>query len=161
MSALIAISTILGRCRFVKRLNPQNRSGADMNKNVLLLVLALILFSCAHGKTDSFPQTGSSTESAEVVVIRSDELVGWGFSQKLILDGNVIAGLRAGEYVTFFVTPGFHTLGVGEDSITMPFRQGQTHYFLIRVSYSSFGFDFSRIDKQRAAYWMARAKPLG
>jgi hypothetical protein len=131
-----------------------------MKKNLLLLVLALTLLSCAHGKTDSFPATGSPTESARVVVIRSDELVGWGFSQKIILDGTVIAGLQAGEYVTFFVEPGFHTLGVGEDTITMPFRQGQTHYFLIRVAYSSFGFDFDRIDNRRAGYWMARAKPL-
>jgi hypothetical protein len=131
-----------------------------MKKNFLLLLLAFTLLSCAHGKTVAFPETGNATEAARVVVIRSDELVGWGFSQKLILDGTVIAGLQAGEYVTFFVEPGFHTLGVGEDTITMPFRQGETHYFLIRVAYSSFGFDFGRIDKQQAGYWMARAKPL-
>jgi hypothetical protein len=131
-----------------------------MKKNFLLLLLAFTLLSCAHGKTDSFPQTGNATEEARVVVIRSDELIGWGFSQKLILDGTVIAGLQAGEYVIFFVEPGFHTLSVGQDTTTMPFRQGQTHYFLIRVAYSSFGFELNRIDKQQAAYWMARAKPL-
>ena len=131
-----------------------------MKKNLPWLFLAITLLSCGHGKTDLFPTTGNPMESARIVVIRSDELVGWGFSQKLILDGTVIARLKAGEYVTFFVEPGFHTLGVGEDTITMPFRQGQTHYFLIRVAYSSFGFDFSRIDRQQAAYWMAQAKPL-
>ena len=131
-----------------------------MKKNLPWLFLAITLLSCGHGKTDLFPATGNPTESARIVVIRSDELVGWGFSQKLILDGTVIARLKAGEYVTFFVEPGFHTLGVGEDTITMPFRQGQTHYFLIRVAYSSFGFEFSRIDRQQAAYWMAQAKPL-
>ncbi len=131
-----------------------------MKRNLVLFLLAFTLYSCAHGKTDVFPAGGTVTDSAKVVVIRSDELVGWGFSQKVILDGEVIVGLKAGEYVTFFLEPGFHTLGVGEDAITMPFRQGQTHYFLIRVSYSSFGFDFNRVDEQRARYWMARAKSL-
>ena len=81
-----------------------------MNKILVLSLLALILLSCAHGKTDTFPTLDDPAANAQVYVIRDSNFMGWGFSLKVALDDSIIARLRSGEYVSFFVKPGFHPI---------------------------------------------------
>jgi hypothetical protein len=118
------------------------------------------LLACAHGKTDSFPTLEDPAENAQVYVIRDNNFMGWGFSLKVALDDSIIARLRLGEYISFFVKPGFHSLGVSEPTITTPFEKGKTYYFLISADYTSFGFELDRINDRQAEYWLARTKPV-
>ena len=84
-------------------------------KNLIFLSMAAILtLSCAHGKTEHFPKVENKSEAAEVFVIRDNNLLGLGMSLKVALDDSIIARLRSGEYVSFHVNPGFHSLGVTE-----------------------------------------------
>ncbi|UCF93533.1 MAG: hypothetical protein JSW39_05050 [Desulfobacterales bacterium] len=132
-----------------------------MPKSRFPVIMALLLVACAHGKTDHFPAGADPSNSAEVVVIRSDELFGWGFSLKVALDGTAIASLRSGDYIAFRVAPGFHTIGISEDNtLSLPLRQGQTYYLLISADYSAFGFELERIDEGKGRYWRNRTKPL-
>jgi hypothetical protein len=78
----------------------------------------------------------------------------------VVLDDSIIARLRSGEYISFYVKPGFHSLGVSEPTVTVPFEKGNKYYFLISAEYTAFGFDLQRIAKQQADYWLARTKPI-
>lgn len=131
-----------------------------MKKNVTLTALALLLISCAHGKTDSFPTLDNSSENAQVYVIRDSNLMGWGFSLKVALDDSIIARLRSGEYVSFYVKPGFHSLGISKPTMTVPFEKGRKYYFLISAEFSKFGFDIQRIGDEKGERWLAKAKQI-
>ena len=131
-----------------------------MKKFLSLLILALIIISCAHGKTDHFPAVDNPSEAAEVFIIRDNNLMGWGFSLKVALDDAVIAGLRSGEYIAFYVKPGFHSLGISKPTMTVPFEKGRKYYFLISADYSSFGFDIQRIGNEKGQNWLTKAKQI-
>ena len=131
-----------------------------MNKIVILASLAVLLISCAHGKTENFPTVENQTEAAEVFVIRDNNFMGWGASLKVVLDDTIIARLRSGEYVTFYVKPGFHSLGVSKPTMTVPFEKGSTYHFLISAEYTKFGFDIRRIGDRQAEIWLSKTKPI-
>ena len=131
-----------------------------MKKTLTLTVLTLLLLSCAHGKTDHFPTISDPADAAEVFVIRDNNLVGWGFSLKVALDESIIARLRSGEYVSFYVKPGFHSLGVSEPTLTVPFAKGGKYYFLIGADYSQFGFEIQRIGIEKGERWLTKTKPV-
>ena len=131
-----------------------------MNKLFVLSLLALLLLACAHGKTDTFPTLENPAANAQVYVIRDSNLMGWGFSLKVALDEEIIARLRSGEYISFFVAPGFHSLGVSEPTVTVPLEKGNTYYFLISADYTKFGFELSRISNQQAQKWLAKTTPI-
>jgi hypothetical protein len=129
----------------------------SMKKIGILAALALFLISCAHGKTEHFPIVQIHSE---VFVIRDNNLMGWGVSLKVALDDSIIARLRSGEYVIFYVKPGFHSLGVSKPTLTVPFEKGHTYHFLISAEYTSFGFDIQRIGNQQADMWLSKTKPI-
>jgi hypothetical protein len=131
-----------------------------MNKIVIFASLAVLIISCAHGKTEHFPTVENQTDAAEVFVIRDDNFMGWGASLKVVLDDAIIARLRSGEYVTFYVKPGFHSLGVSKPTMTVPFEKGGTYHFLISAEYTKFGFDIRRIGDRQAEMWLSKTKPI-
>jgi hypothetical protein len=131
-----------------------------MKKTFTLAVLALHLLSCAHGKTDHFPTVADRADAAQVYVIRDNNLMGWGFSLKVALDDAIIARLRSGEYVSFYVKPGFHSVGIPDPTLTVPFAKGEKYYFLIGADYSQFGFEIQRISNEKGERWLAKAKPV-
>jgi hypothetical protein len=131
-----------------------------MKKLLALSLLILPLLSCAHGRTDNFPTLDNPAENAKVYVFRDNNLMGWGFSLKVVLDDSVIARLRSGEYVDFYVKPGFHTVGVNQSAHSFPFEKGHTYYFLISADYTQFGFELDRINDRQGEYWLERTKPL-
>ena len=131
-----------------------------MHKLFVLSLLGLLLLSCAHGKTDTFPTLDDPAANAQVYVIRDSSLIGWGFSLKVALDDSIIAGLRSGEYIIFYVKPGFHSLGVSEPTVKVPFEKGNTYYFLISADYTNFGFELDRISIKQAEMWLTKTKPV-
>jgi len=116
--------------------------------------------ACSHGKTALFPNLAQSAERSEIVIIRNNNLLGWGFSVKVYYDEMVIANLRAAEHLSFFVEPGFHSVGTSDDRITLPLSAGQAHYFLISADYTQFGFEISRISNEEGENWLNKTKRL-
>ena len=131
-----------------------------MKNKLILTALAFLLISCAHGKTDRFPTVADTANAAHVYIIRNNNLVGWGFSLKVALDYAVIARLRSGEYVSFYVKPGFHSVGITEPTLTVPFAKGENYYFLIGADYSRFGFEIQRIGNEKGQQWLTKTKPV-
>jgi hypothetical protein len=131
-----------------------------VKKTLTLTVLALLLLSCAHGKSDNFPTVSDPSDAAEVFVIRDNNLIGWGVSLKVALDESIIARLRSGEYVSFYVKPGFHSLGISEPTLSVPFAKGEKYYFLIGADYSKFGFEIQRIGKEKGERWLTKTEPV-
>ena len=131
-----------------------------MKKLIVISLAALLVFSCAHGKTENFPTVDDRSEAAEVFVIRDNNFLGLGTSLKVVLDDSIIARLRSGEYVTFYVNPGFHSLGVTEPSLTVPFEKGHTYHFLIFAEYTKFGFGIRRIGERQADMWLSKTKQI-
>jgi hypothetical protein len=131
-----------------------------MKKYLILVSLLFFLFACSHGKTHHFPSIEDSADAAEVFIIRNNNLFGWGFSLKVLFDDAVIARLRAGEYISFYVMPDFHTVGISKSSITVPFSAGQKYYFLISADYTQFGFEIDRISTLKGENWIAKTKPI-
>ena len=131
-----------------------------MKKYLILVSLPFFLFACSHGKTHHFSSIEDSADAAEVFIIRNNNLFGWGFSLQVLFDDAVIARLRAGEYISFYVVPGFHTVGISKSSITVPCSAGQKYYFLISADYTQFGFEIDRISTPKGENWIAKTKPL-
>ena len=131
-----------------------------MKKLLLIVLLALMVTACSHGKSEHFPDRGQSPETAEIAIIRNNNLLGWGFSVKVYYDDMMIANLRAGEHLTFFVEPGFHSVGTSDSRITVPLNAGQKHYFLISAEYSQFGFEISRISNEKGESWITKTRAL-
>lgn len=131
-----------------------------MRRYFVLIILVLIFVSCTSGKTEYFPSQGYSADVAEVTVIRKKRMFGLGFSMQVLLDGEVIARLKAGQYVTFYTDPGFRTIGIPDSNITAALERGRKHYFVIETDSSQFGFEIERIDERKAASWMAESTPI-
>ena len=131
-----------------------------MKKNVLLIMLVLFLTACTSGKTEYFPSSESSADLAEVTVIRESRFFGLGFAIKVVLDGQVIARLKAGQYMTFYVKPGVHNIGIPDSSIPAALERAGKHYFVIKTDASQFGFEIERISERKAAAWMAQSTPI-
>ena len=125
-----------------------------------LIVMSLFLAACTSGKTEFFPVQGYSADAAQVTVIRERRMFGMGFSMKVILDGEVIARLKAGQYATFFVNPGVHSIGIPNQSIAAVLERARKHYFAITTDSSQFGFEIAQISEREAASLMAQAKSI-
>ena len=119
-----------------------------------------MVMACSHGRTEHFPNLQQSAQTAEIVIIRSNNLLGWGFSVKVYYDEMVIANLRAGEHLSFFVEPGFHSVGTSDSRISVPLSAGQTHYFLISADSTQFGFEISRISSEKGENWLTKTRQL-
>jgi len=132
----------------------------NMKRYVLLIIISFLLAACTSGKTEFFPSQGYSADAAEVTVIRERRMVGLGFSMKVLLDGDVIARLKAGQYVTFYVNPGVHKIGIPDQSIAVALERGRKHYFAITTDSSQFGFEIDGISERKAESWMTQSKPI-
>jgi hypothetical protein len=131
-----------------------------MKKYFLFIVLAFFLAACTSGKTEYFPSRGYSADVAEVTVIREKRMLGFGFSMKVLLDGEVIARLKAGQYVTFYTDPGVRNIGIPDSSVSAALEAGGKHYFLIKTDSSQFGFEIEKISEGKAEFWMNQSTPL-
>jgi hypothetical protein len=131
-----------------------------MKKFGFVVLLAFLLAACTSGKTEYFPSQGYSADAAAVTVIRERRLFGFGFSMKILFDGEVIARLKAGQYVTFYTNPGVHTIAIPDSSVSAALEAGHRHYFLVRTDSSQFGFEIERIGAGKAEYWMSQSTPL-
>ena len=131
-----------------------------MKKKLLLIILALFIVACTSGKTEFFPSGGYSADAAEVIVIRAERIFGFGFSMNVLLDGEVIARLKAGQYVTFFIDPGVHKIGIPQSTITVMLERAKKHYFAIETDSSAFGFEIERISENKATSWMAQSHSI-
>ena len=131
-----------------------------MKKYVVLILVAFVLTACTSGKTEFFPSQGYSADVAEVTVIRKRRMLGMGFSMQVLLDDKVIARLKAGQYVTFFVDPGVHTIGVSESTVTVMLERGRKHFFALETDSSQFGFEIERISENKATSWMAQSQSI-
>jgi len=132
----------------------------NMKRYAFLIILAFFMAACTSGKTEFFPSQGYSTDVAEVTVIRKKRMIGLGFSMQVLLDGEVIARLKAGQYVTFFTDPGFRSIGIPDSNITAALERGRKHFFVIKTNSSQFGFEIERVSERKAASWMAESTPI-
>ena len=131
-----------------------------MKKYVLLIMATILLAACTSGKTEFFPSRGFSADAAEVTVMRQRRMFGMGFSMQVLLDGDVIARLKAGQYVTFFVDPGVHKIGIPKSSMTVMLESERKHYFMIKTDSSQFGFEIERISEKKATSRMAQSRSI-
>ena len=131
-----------------------------MKKKLLLIILALFIVACTSGKTEFFPSRGYSADMAEVTIIREKRIFGFGFSMEVLLDSEVIARLKAGQYVTFFVGPGVHNIGIPNESIAAALARGRKHYFMIKTESSQFGFEIEQISENKATSRMAQSHSI-
>ena len=131
-----------------------------MKKRMAFIMLGMIvlLLSCAHRELKLPEPSPSATNASQVNIIREDRFFSFGFGLTVMLDDAVICSLRAGEYVTFAVDPGFHNLGLSESRITVPFAAKRNYYFVIRTSNDEFGFEIERINERKGAYLISISK---
>ncbi len=131
-----------------------------MKKHIALTILGMIvlLFSCAHRELKLPGPAPSAKNASQVNIIRENRFLGFGFALKVMLDDATICSLRAGEYVTFAVEPGFHTLGLSESRLTVPFEAKRNYYFVISTSHDEFGFEIERIDDRKGAHLISTSE---
>ena len=134
-----------------KKKNMPNEKDRPWLHIVVIALLGFVVYS--NSLTNDFAYD-------DKVFIRDNNFMGWGASLKIVLDDSIIARLRSGEYVTFYVEPGFHSLGVTEPSLTVPFEKGRTYHFLVFAEYTSFGFGIRRIGQRQAEMWLSKTEPI-
>jgi hypothetical protein len=123
-----------------------------MQIRLALMILALIFLSCAHRELQLPESTPLPLNASQVNIIRESRFFGFGLPLTVMFDDAIICSLQAGEYVTFAVEPGFHSLGLSESTFTVLFVQKQKYYFLINTSHNRFGFEIERIDDRIGNY---------
>ena len=131
-----------------------------MKRSALFVLLVFFLGACTSGKTEFFPSHGYSADVAEVTVIRKRRMFGMGFSMQVLLDGEVIARLKAGQHVTFFTDPGIHNIGIPDSSVSAALERGRKHFFMISTESTQFGFEIQRISERNADKLMANSRPI-
>ena len=131
-----------------------------MIKHLTLLILTLLVISCGHQELQVPEPPPLSSNPSQVIIIRENRFFGFGIKLEVKFDDEVICKLSAGEYVTFWVEPGFHTLGLSKSTITVPFGEEQKYFFLIKVSLDQFGYEIERISGIKGNYLMSKSKAL-
>jgi hypothetical protein len=131
-----------------------------MKRYTLLIIIAFLLTACTSGKTEFFPSRGYSADAAQVTVIREERIFGFGFSMKVLLDGKVIARLKAGQYVSFYTASGVRTIAIPDSSVSAALEAGGKFYFLIKTESSQFGFEIERISEKEAKQVMAQSDSI-
>ena len=131
-----------------------------MKRYLYLIILMSLLAACTSGKTEFFPSREYSADSAQVTVMRERTAFGLVFSMKVLLDDQVIARLKTGQYITFYVNPGVHRIGIPKSSISVALERGRKHYFAILPDSTQFGFEIERISEAKATQWMAQSKRI-
>ena len=129
-----------------------------MQRHLAFMILTLILLSCAHRELQLPEHTFSATKASQVFIIRESRFFGFGLALTVMFDDAVICNLQAGEYVTFSVKPGFHTLGLSESTLMVPFATKRNYYFLIKTSPNKFGFEIERINDGIGNYFISISK---
>jgi hypothetical protein len=130
-----------------------------MQRAFLLLAVCFVA-ACSHGRTPNAPPAEGPPGSSQVTVIRNDNLFDWWVKVKVTYDGEVIANIRAGEYIVFRVPPGLHTVGVADRGISVALEGNRRYYFLISADTSQAGFEIERLDPRRGEEWVSKTKPL-
>ena len=125
-----------------------------------LMILPFIFLSCGHRGLQLPEPKPSTTNASQVYIIRESRFFGFGIPITVVLDDAIICKLRAGEYVTFAIEPGFHTLGLSESTLMVPFATKRNYYFLIKTSPDKFGFEIEKIDDGTGAYLISISKIL-
>ena len=131
-----------------------------MNRYGLIFIIAVCLAACTSGKTEFFPSREYSADAAQVTVMRERRVFGLGFAMKVLLDDEVIVRLKTGQYVTFYVNPGVHRIGIPNSSITVALERARKHYFAILPDSTQFGFEIESISEVKATQWMAQSKRI-
>ena len=131
-----------------------------MQMRLSLIILPFIFLSCAHRGLQLPEPTPSTTNASQIYIIRESRFFSFGIPLTVVLDDANICKLKAGEYVTFAVEPGFHTLGLSESTLMMPFVARRNYFFLIKTSPDKFGFEIEKIDDGTGVYLISISKVL-
>ena len=124
----------------------------------MMVGIIVFLFSCAHRELKLPELAPSATNASQVNIIREDRFFGFGMPLTVMFDDAIICSLRAGEYVTFAVEPGIHTLGLSHAMAIMPFEPQKNYYFYVTTSHDQFGFEIERIDDERGKHFISKSK---
>lgn len=138
------------------------RPRASVQMLALCILLSAVL-SCAQGSTTEYFPIGSELgTSARVVIGRDRTIVGSAVSSKIHLDGFVIAEIRVGEYVEFFVPPGTHTVAANQASVALNFETGQSYFFIVTAALGSpYRLEVERVQAERGRRMIDDNERLG
>ena len=136
----------------------ESKEVKDIRNLLVFMMLALILLSCARRGVQLPDSTHSAANPSQVNIIREARFFGLGLSLTVMFDNKDLCSLKTGEYVTFEVEPGLHTLGLSESTITVLLVPKGKYYFLIKTSADKFGFEIERIDDEIGNHFVANSK---
>lgn len=121
-------------------------------KTYLALLLAVMLSGCAGSVYDAFPKQYPATHTVNITVIRS-AAKGILIAKDVLLDGTPIAEIGMGEYLTFRVTPGTHSMGIPESLLAIDYKAGRDYYLHVVPDsrwHSGYFLRTELIDEKRA-----------
>jgi uncharacterized protein DUF2846 len=83
---------------------------------IMLLASGMLLFACATTKSQIsfFEEESKSDYEAIVYVYRLNSIVGAAANWNVRIDGKVVGVLKQGAYMALHVSPGAHTIKIGE-----------------------------------------------
>jgi hypothetical protein len=120
----------------------------------LLPVFLFCLSGCAVDIQRGIVQDFKSEGSSQIVIIRKYSYVGYGYLVQLLVDGELAAGLRVGDYFKLSVAPGRHIIsarsyhGVIRD-FPVSIEAGKTQNYVFSISFIG-EFVFNQIDAKEA-----------
>jgi hypothetical protein len=109
-----------------------------VKKRFIIICLALLISGCAHGLIGDLPQIQSENESAELILIRScDVMLKEGVITYISFDGSQVVGLKNCQYTRFIVPSGEHRFNIGLSgnpsyaSKHINLTRGGKHYYFL------------------------------
>lgn len=125
----------------------------------LFCATLLTLTACTSLPQGPVPHAANTQNAAEVYIVRGNDSAILGLVPlNVTFDGVVIAKLGSNEFVHFTADYGFHSIGISDHASEWPLEKGRTHYFVIEVSSSEFGFALSSIGGNKALKLLSEAR---
>ena len=134
-----------------------------------IAILCALAAGCAHGPIGTLPTAPPLHEAAEVFAIRPSDGIGvirnWN-KYRITWDGQEVFGIGEGEYASFNVAPGMHSIGVRcfggftptwkEDRLEARFTARMRYYFLVSRSVSC--AEIKVLTDTEGPAWLSRSR---
>lgn len=95
----------------------------------LVVASLLLLAACQPPITHPVPRQGRAETHAQVIVVANEMSA---FRFPIMLDGFVVEHLRSGRHLVMWLTPGVHSIGGVNQTVSLDFRAGQVYTFEAR-----------------------------
>jgi hypothetical protein len=120
-----------------------------------------LLFACAKGSIQRLPPVPDPSQAATVTVLRGKGFVAAAVATDIKVDGWTIATLGPGQFLTFALPAGNHSVGVVTSTAAFPFEVGKQYFFRVAYGTGNMTAGVERLEEAEAKKEIAGYRRIG